>query len=630
MSSVRVLEGSQIEGGLTADRNYILNPHAHEGTVGWATYADAAGSSPVDGTGGSPTLTFDQTTSSPLRGVGSFLITTTAADLQGNGASYDFTIDSADQAKVLTISFDYSIASGTYADGDMTVYIYDVTNAQVIQPAGYTIMSATVGTMMFHSATFQTASNSTSYRLILHRAVSTSSAMTMKIDNVVVSSKKVVYGAPVTDWVSYTPSNTQGFGTTSSMSAWWRRVGANIEVQAKFITGTVTASEAQFALPSGLTISSSLPSGRNYVGIAGADTASSTYFNLGVNATAGDSFVNFGLNSSTLSIVGNDRNGNEIAGNSQTFNLHFSVAIQGWSSNVAMSNDTDTRIVAASMNATPTSATFADNANWIFGTVAYDTHSAYSTSTGTFTAPISGYYNFSGQAGITGSSAGTYLDFNVRKDGTTYKTFNLPSLATGEQFVHYDVDIYLNAGQAVTFRFNTDKSSPAISGGTSKNSLNIKRLSGPATIAATEKITARFTTNASQSITTGSNQIIDFEDKGWDSHGAVTTGASWKFTAPRSGYYRVHAAAFLTTGGGWAAGEHQELAIFKNGSRWSYLGTNFETAANTSNNYKFMVGSDIVQLNAGEYVDIRIYQDSGGTILMQPDGQANFVAIESV
>ena len=39
--------------------NYILNPDAEAGTTGWATYADTAAATPVDGTGGSPTVTFD-------------------------------------------------------------------------------------------------------------------------------------------------------------------------------------------------------------------------------------------------------------------------------------------------------------------------------------------------------------------------------------------------------------------------------------------------------------------------------------------------------------------------------------------------------------------------------------------
>jgi len=124
--------------------NYIENPDAESSTAGWATYADAAASRPVDGTGGSPNVTWTRSTSSPLRGVASFLFTKDAANRQGQGASYDLTIDSADQARVLQISFDYEIASGTYSggtsstDSDLIVYIYRTTaTGRLIEPSTF-------------------------------------------------------------------------------------------------------------------------------------------------------------------------------------------------------------------------------------------------------------------------------------------------------------------------------------------------------------------------------------------------------------------------------------------------------------------------------------------------------------
>lgn len=59
----------------TAPSNFISNPSPVKDTTGWATYADAAGTAPVDGTGGSPTVTWTRTTSSPLSETASFLFT---------------------------------------------------------------------------------------------------------------------------------------------------------------------------------------------------------------------------------------------------------------------------------------------------------------------------------------------------------------------------------------------------------------------------------------------------------------------------------------------------------------------------------------------------------------------------
>jgi hypothetical protein len=120
-------------------------------------FDDGASSTPVDLTGGSPGLTLTSTTSTPLRGASSMLITHAASDQQGDGFADTITIDDADKCKVLTISFDYEIASGTYATGDLNLWVYDVTNSTLIQPAGYQIQN--VGIESKHIATFQTTTS---------------------------------------------------------------------------------------------------------------------------------------------------------------------------------------------------------------------------------------------------------------------------------------------------------------------------------------------------------------------------------------------------------------------------------------------------------------------------------------
>lgn len=170
-------------GGGGTESNYIGNPDAETDTAGWTTYADAAGATPVDGTGGVPTLTFTRTTSSPLRGTGSFLITKDAANRQGEGASYDFTLDSADVGSTLKIQFDVVVPSGTYASGDMIVALYDISNTAlrtVLNPS----ISADGDTRVHFSSVL--LSNSSSYRLIFHVATTSANAYTLKIDNVIV------------------------------------------------------------------------------------------------------------------------------------------------------------------------------------------------------------------------------------------------------------------------------------------------------------------------------------------------------------------------------------------------------------------------------------------------------------
>ncbi len=134
--------GVQLKSGQILENNgainYIGNNTAEIDTTGWATYADAAGNVPVNGTGGTATnLTFSRSTSSPLRNTGSFLLAqANSTSLQGKGASYDFSIDTADQATMLQIQFNYNASSTFIASDGMTAPLNDgttTTNAGNIQ-----------------------------------------------------------------------------------------------------------------------------------------------------------------------------------------------------------------------------------------------------------------------------------------------------------------------------------------------------------------------------------------------------------------------------------------------------------------------------------------------------------------
>jgi hypothetical protein len=160
---------------------YLKNQNFDNVTTGWVTYADAAGTSPVDGIGGSPNITLTSSSSTPIRGAGSGIITKDAANRQGQGISTDFTIDNADKGTTLQGYFEYNVASGTFATGDITVWIYDITNGNVIActPSQVT-NSSSVARLGFE---FTTVSTSGSYRLILHIGTTSALAYTLKIDN---------------------------------------------------------------------------------------------------------------------------------------------------------------------------------------------------------------------------------------------------------------------------------------------------------------------------------------------------------------------------------------------------------------------------------------------------------------
>lgn len=201
-------------------KNYITNDGAESSTSGWAAYADAAASRPVDGTGGAPTVTITRSTSSPLRGVGSFVLTKDAANRQGQGVSYDFTIDTADRGKILNMSMDWTVGSGTYqggtstTDSDVIMYLYDVTNAVLIEPAPIKLDGAVIGQNYKYQGSFQTSISSSSYRLIMHVATTSASAYTLKFDNVLVSPNAVIGVVPKANSVQrFTSGSAQTYTT---------------------------------------------------------------------------------------------------------------------------------------------------------------------------------------------------------------------------------------------------------------------------------------------------------------------------------------------------------------------------------------------------------------------------------
>lgn len=98
----------------------------------WAAYADAAGTQPVDMTGGSPGTTCARTTSSPLNGAGSLLMDLgSGSSRQGEGCSVLVNVPPAYRGKNVGFVFPFE-TSGTILDGEVVLASYDVTNGSLL------------------------------------------------------------------------------------------------------------------------------------------------------------------------------------------------------------------------------------------------------------------------------------------------------------------------------------------------------------------------------------------------------------------------------------------------------------------------------------------------------------------
>lgn len=585
----------KVGSGQAGDINYLTNGDAEAGnTSGWSlgnvTLTNKFPSGvPTFGSGASGTLSFTNTSSSPLAGTRSFALTDSAATTAGNFLASDaFTIDAADLAKVLSIDITYQVTSGTInasgtSSNSLGIAIYDVTASQWIMPAGVWAITQTSGAGRA-VATFQTPITSTQYRLVIFNANATSGAVSLKLDRLSVGPVSIPIGAPVTDWQSYTPTFT-GFGTVTTQSFQWRRVGSNVEIRGRFTTGTVAATEARLSLPPGLTSSSSILTLEKAGTADRASGFAAGYFYPTVLIEPSVTYVTFGAQGSgTAALV--KRNGADVFQSSEPVSLNISLPVAGWSSQVQMSNDTDTRVVAARARVGTGAATTAGNpVN--FEVVDFDTHGAISpgATTWKYTVPVAGIYRVSASVYMNGA-----IGFRLFKNGVGYANIN--NNIAGSAYPPGSTTVNCVPGDTLSVAANVTATPQGASGYTigELNFISIERLSGPAVVAANETVAASYWVSANFAAST--TVPVNFDSKEFDSHNAVTTSATaWKFTAPVSGTYNI-SGYFQNTG------TSISLVIYKNGVAYKFISACTNTAA-------YGTFSSSIKLNAGDYIDLR-------------------------
>lgn len=519
--------------------NYITSSNGSGTSASdFTAYADAAGSLPVDMTGGSPNADFTlaTTTSSPLTGTNSLLLTHTANNRQGTGWAATYTTNVSDRGKVISFSMDYTIASGTYASGDLIFYAYDVTNSALIQPTPYSILTHSLTSDKFF-AEFQVPYTCASLRIGFHVATSTATAYTMKLDNLVLSDSSYGkwYGSVATDWIEYTPTFT-GFGTVSSVKSFYRRVGDSLELDVKWSNGTPTSTEARCSLPTGMTVDSSYTSLR-LVGHGTRSVDAAAYSrNWNVLANGGLTYVNFAIGeTNTVSASLAAANADVISGSTSVISFRALIKISGWSVSQLLSDSADTRVIA--LIATGSAASASSGNPIIFPTVTKDSHAAYNSSTGRYTAPISGWYQVSAGAAVT---AGTAARLQIYVDASLYAIIGFVNSTDG--LLVASGLCYVNAGQVIDLRPNA-----TVAGMNANSSFCIQRVSGPAQIRASEKPFSEVRYSQSGSTTAGWGstntkiRIYTTSEKstGSDITYASSSTAGSSFTINTTGCYEI-------------------------------------------------------------------------------------------
>lgn len=130
----------------------------------------------------------------------------------------------------------------------------------------------------------------------------------------------------------------------------------------------------------------------------------------------------------------------------------------------------------------------------------------------------------------------------------------------------------------------------------------------PATGEPASQVSARVYHSANQSITNATYTALAFNSERWDTHAFHSTSTNTsRLTVPRSGLYAVAGTAEFASGGG----NIRALTIRKNGS---IFGTLQQTSPLGGGQVTTIHVTDLVSLDATDYLEMMVYQDSGGAL----------------
>lgn len=552
--------------------------------------------------------------SGQINGQYSLSLATSGAGTIGDGyISGIYPLSIKYQAKVLQISFSYKVItgspvmSGTSANTYACAVYEPVTNSWLGMAGQFNFVQSTgVGTF---TGTVQTSSTCTGLQLFVYSPVAPTGASAIYLDDFYLGPQASNSAPAMNDTKTATPSWTNvTVGNSSINTISYRQSGDKMEGEATFALGSTSAftGEIDLTIPNGLTIDTTKIEVNAIVGVANG-------YN-GAAFISGDVQI---ISSTKLRAVGagfSAWNATQpftwASGN--IYRINFRVPIVGWSSNTVQSADTDTRVntLTGYMSADQTGInTNNSSVKLNYNTAEYNTTGGTLVN-GTFTAAITGYYEFSNIIAVSAVNVLANLyQIRLYKNGAWYKTIAEITGVVGTRFglTGANTGMQMNAGDTAEFYLygagNNSASTIGIYGNISNGSMTIKRLSGPAVVQATESVNGRYYSTSSS--ITNAYSTITYATKDFDSHSAYSGGI---LTIPVSGKYQFNAKV-LQQNTSTAAGNFTGLTINKNNG--TLVSETYYTFSGTNPNGADILISDTIQLNAGD--TIRIQGLSTGT-----------------
>lgn len=535
----------------------LSNGNFESSVAKWKSYCDAAGVAPVDGVGGGVAgLAISASTSSPLAGKSSGIITKDAVNRQGCGIATDFVVAEENKAKVLQIKIPYKITSGTYADDQYKVYVYDVDNAAMIEVAPTFIKNSLI-TESFKGV-FQTSLTGVNYRLIIHNASTSAVASTFKLE-ASVSTQTTSTGSFATDWETYTAGCSGAWTTNTTWVCKKRLVGDTLEVVATAtLSGAPNSAQFTADIPAGFTIDVNKINGQ---GPAGTSLGSASILDSGTQVYTGSVYYST-LTSVTVTYGAangagaNTNNGLVNQANPMTFAVNdvvgvkFSVPVVGKTSNTVLSDTYDSRPVGSliSFGGSQNLTSGADT-KITLDTVANDPTGMFVLASNHLVVKTSGYYDISGSVGYGGNATNSRTAKIMKNVSTTLSQAVSQAVSGGNgTVVPVSVNnVYLIAGDTLQLNGLQDSGSTlGILNASQFTFLSISKSQAPTTISASEVVA--FMAEGASSNAAGSAVVIPFNTPSHDTHQGWNS-TNKDYTVPMQGIYKVTCASRLAFAG---------------------------------------------------------------------------------
>jgi len=139
---------------------------------------------------------------------------------------------------------------------------------------------------------------------------------------------------------------------------------------------------------------------------------------------------------------------------------------------------------------------------------------------------------------------------------------------------------------------------------------------------------AIYSTSVAQSLVYQTRSIIDYGTEEEDSHGLVTTGAGWKFTADRDGLYFVNARIeIVAVAGRMVEDRAMYLELHKNGSSFSKL-SDYEMKCTPTNAQTLSLnGGRLIYLNKGDYIDVEQWHNFTTGVALDGNATNNDISV---